>query len=514
MDKVFKEQVQALCDFAMAVPAEQRDAWLVRECGSDAQLLVSAREMLASLMGGGAQQEQAQQAVPPKKEARIPDSGVESGQDIGPYRIEECIGAGGMGVVYRAFDTRLERQVALKFLPVHLQSDALAHDRFLAEARAASKLDHPHICGIYDIGNTEKGAFYMAMPFYQGEPLSTRISRGPVPLDEAIDIAIQIADGLSAAHAVEIVHRDIKPANIMLTPGSVKILDFGIAKVADVNLTGTGISVGTLAYMSPEQLRGDKVDARTDVWAAGATLYEMVTGKRAFPADTLHKTIHEVLYTDNDPTKDLSEKLMPLQAVLRRAMSREIENRYTSANDFLDDLLAVRQSGKNVSPTAVTTRAPQHGRYEWDSEVLDAIANLVTPYMGPIAQVLVKRIARQNATVDELAVQLAEQLPEEQQRTRFRQRFAAEVAVRTTPPVPMALKTDGTQFGLVLSPLQQAKLEAEFIPFIGPIAPVLIKRQAGQSDSIPKLCASLAEMLPSEEERKTFLSRLGKEFTE
>lgn len=519
MDRLNKERIQALFDFALAVPSAQRDVWLVRRCGSDTPLLEAVRELLRAAHDGTDTHPDIAQSAPADPASAPTVASTTQSQRVGPYRIEERIGKGGMGVVYRAFDTRLERRIALKFLPEHLHADQQARERFIAEARAASRLDHPNICAIYDIGNTANGHMYMAMPYYQGETLATRIARGPLPAQVAIDIAIQVADGLAAAHAVDIVHRDIKPANLIITTAGVKILDFGIAKVADVNLTGTGMSVGTLAYMSPEQLRGDKVDARADIWALGATLYEMITGQRAFPGDNLHKTIHDVLYADTDPTASLPDQSLPLRQIIQCALTRDLDERYTSATALLDDLLAARRADTDnatapvLSTAAASAPAASRGRYEWDASVLDAIANLLTAHLGPIALVLVKRTARQTATVDELAARLAEQLPEETQRAGFRQRFAAEVAVRTTPPAPQALCTDGTLASLELSPLQQAELEDAFTPHIGPIAPVLIKRHAAQATSLAQLCRALAEHLADEAERRAFLDRLGKDYS-
>ena len=208
-----------------------------------------------------------------------------SGSPIGPYVIAAELGRGGMGVVYRAQDPRLDRQVAIKVLPPDLIRDATAKQRFLQEAKAASALDHPNICTIHEINETGDGQFYLVMAHYEGETLRERITRGPLALDDAIDIATQVGQGLSKAHAVGIVHRDIKPANLMLTTdGAVKILDFGLAKLAgSEGVTQTGTTVGTVAYMSPEQARGEEVDHRTDIWSLGVVLYEMLAGAAAVP---------------------------------------------------------------------------------------------------------------------------------------------------------------------------------------------------------------------------------------
>ncbi len=194
------------------------------------------------------------------------------------YRILGPIGIGGMGVVYRAEDTRLGRRVALKFLPPMLTPNSRAKARFLNEARAASALDHPNICTIYEVGETAEGQLYLAMACYEGETLKRRLERGPLETAEALHIALQVARGLAKAHSQGIVHRDIKPANLMITAdGIVKILDFGIAKLPEQ--TRGGPLLGTPGYMSPEHARGEEVDARTDVWSLGAVLHEMLTGR-------------------------------------------------------------------------------------------------------------------------------------------------------------------------------------------------------------------------------------------
>ena len=211
------------------------------------------------------------------------------GERLSHYEILERLGGGGMGVVYKALDTKLNRHVSLKFLPPELTRDDEARTRFIQEAQAASALDHPNICTIHEIDSTPEGQMFIAMAFYDGVTLKKRIGQGPLPIDEALDIAIQVAQGLVKAHQAGIVHRDIKPANVMLTKdGFVKIVDFGIAKLLGVTgPTQVGSTLGTVAYMSPEQVAGEDVDPRTDVWALGAVLYEMLTGQLPFKGENL-----------------------------------------------------------------------------------------------------------------------------------------------------------------------------------------------------------------------------------
>ena len=208
------------------------------------------------------------------------------GTTISHYTIVERLGGGGMGVVFKAEDTRLKRFVALKFLPPELTRDDTAKERFLLEAQAASALDHPHVCAIHEIDETPDGQVFICMAYVDGESLRSRLARGPLAIDEALVIAMQIAEGLTQAHQHGIVHRDIKPANVMLTrDGTVKLVDFGLATLAgQARVTKTGQVVGTAAYMSPEQARGAGFDQRSDLWSLGVVMYEMLAGRLPFAA--------------------------------------------------------------------------------------------------------------------------------------------------------------------------------------------------------------------------------------
>jgi len=288
------------------------------------------------------------------------------GRVVGHYRILELLGGGGMGVVYKAEDTRLSRVVALKFLPPELTRDAEAKERFMQEARTASSLDHPNLCTILELGETRSGRLYLAMPCYDGETLRRKIAGGPLPVDEAAEIAEQIARGLAKAHRNGIVHRDVKPANVIVTSdGVVKILDFGLAKLAgSAVITSTGSSAGTPAYMSPEQARGEEVDHRTDVWSLGVVLYEMLAGRRPFRGDHEQAVIHSLLNDRPQPLREVRSGVAPrLERIVDGLLAKDPAGRYASAEEAFADLRAFR--GETATTTMLTQRPSRRGVRPW-----------------------------------------------------------------------------------------------------------------------------------------------------
>jgi TolB-like protein/Tfp pilus assembly protein PilF/predicted Ser/Thr protein kinase len=261
----------------------------------------------------------------------------------GRYEILEELGRGGMGIVYQAKDSKLQRTVALKFLPFEWTSDSWAKERFVREAQAAASLDHPNICTVHEIDEAE-GRMFISMAFVEGENLKTRIDQGLLKLDEALGTGLQVAEGLKEAHAKGIVHRDIKSANIMVTDkGQAKIMDFGLARVkGGALLTKEGVTIGTVAYMSPEQARGKDVDQRTDIWSFGVVLYEMFSGQLPFRGEHDQSVIHSILNSEPEPITRIRKDLPAgLENIIAKALSKKPMDRYQNMGELLEDLRAV-----------------------------------------------------------------------------------------------------------------------------------------------------------------------------
>jgi len=266
----------------------------------------------------------------------------------GKYRIIEPIGKGGMGVVYKAEDIKLERMVALKFLPFELTEDPEARERFVREAKAAAALSHPHICTIHEIGE-EENQYFMAMEYVEGQSLKGKIRKGPLDQAEALDIAIQVAEGLEEAHKKGIVHRDIKPGNIVVTEeGAAKVMDFGLAKVFGTSLiTKEAKTMGTVAYMSPEQAQGQSVDHRTDIWSLGVMLYEMLTGELPFGGENEASLLFSIVHRTPKPIRKIEPKTAPeMERVIGKALEKNPSDRYQSMGELLEDLRALAEGLK------------------------------------------------------------------------------------------------------------------------------------------------------------------------
>ncbi len=313
-----------------------------------------------------------------------------NGTRLGPYEILSPLGAGGMGEVYRARDTRLDRTVAIKVISGHLSEKPQLRERFEREARAVSRLNHPHICTLYDVGQHE-GADYLVMEYLEGETLAHRLAKGPLPLDQVLSYAVEIADALAQAHRQGVIHRDLKPGNIMLTRAGSKVLDFGLAKVHALEsapgltqhtntLTEEGTLVGTLQYMAPEQLEGKEADARSDIFAFGAMVYEMAAARKAFEGKSKASLIAAILEHEPPPLMSLQPVAPPaLDHVVRVCMAKDPEERWQTAGDLKRELKWITESGSQVTSEPVAAaRARQTGNRTAAAVTIAALVVLAT----------------------------------------------------------------------------------------------------------------------------------------
>ena len=321
---------------------------------------------------------------------------LDAGQKLGPYEIISPAGAGGMGEVFKARDTRLDRTVAIKILSAPIAGNPDIRQRFEREARAISSLNHPNICTLYDVGY-ENDINYLVMEYLEGETLSARLSRGPLPFNELLGYATQIADALDKAHRQGLIHRDLKPGNVMLVKSGAKLLDFGLAKLQPwggvvegisgvtrtTPLTGEGTIIGTMQYMSPEQLEGREADSRSDIFAFGAILFEMATGKRAFEGRSQASLIAAVLEREPAPVSQLAPMAPPaLDRVVSKCLAKDPDARWQSARDLTDELRWIHQSGSLAGvPAAVQTRRRFRLRVSWS---LACVATLVAAALGTV----------------------------------------------------------------------------------------------------------------------------------
>jgi Tol biopolymer transport system component len=324
---------------------------------------------------------------------------IAAGSRLGPYEIVSPLGAGGMGEVYKARDTRLDRTVAIKVLSSQLSASPELRQRFEREAKTISQLSHPHICALHDVGR-EGETEYLVMEYLEGETLADRLLKGPLPLEQTLRFGIQIADALDKAHRQGIVHRDLKPGNVMLTKSGVKLLDFGLAKAFDQegpvesltsaatsakDLTAEGAILGTLSYMAPEQLEGKKVDSRTDIFALGATLYEMATGKKAFSGATQASLISSILRDDPSPISQVQPMSPPaLDRIVKTCLAKDPEDRWQSAGDVAKELKWIGEGSAGAIPSIVAGGRKRSEMLPWGIAVL-AVA------LGALAVLLSRR---------------------------------------------------------------------------------------------------------------------------
>jgi len=356
-------QVRKILDAALELPAEARTHYVAKVCGADADLHQEVKSFLAAHDRAGSRFLEEPTLLPVT---------LHPGTKLGAYEIIEMVGAGGMGEVYRARDTVLGREVAIKVLPSIFSRDSDRLRRFEQEARAAAGLNHPNILSIHQFG-TQDGAPYIVSEFLEGETLRACLGRGPLPVERAIDCTLQIVSGLSAAHQKGIVHRDLKPENLFVTSsGWLKILDFGLAKLrrpeefgeaAETKTGGSGtmpgIIMGTVGYMSPEQVRGQPVDHRSDIFAVGAILYEMLSGERAFRGNTPADTLSAILTHEPSALAGTNPKITPpLDGIIERCLKKDPRERFQSMDDVGPALKALSVAPASLRDSSVRSNVP------------------------------------------------------------------------------------------------------------------------------------------------------------
>ena len=423
------QSVKELFEYALERAPEERSAFLEQACDGDESLRGEVQSLLASYEEGESFMEKP--AVASAAES-LAGSRSESliGQTIGHYQVVREIGSGGMGEVYLAQDTRLGRSVALKLLPNLFTRDEDRLSRFEQEAHAASALNHPNVCVIYEVGETEYDRHYMAMEYVEGVTLRQHMTEARLKLGEVLDVAVQVASGLAAAHEVGVVHRDIKPENIMMRrDGYVKVLDFGLAKLTEQEApdgaapagsrvkTDTGVVMGTSSYMSPEQARGLSVDGRTDIWSLGVVIYEMVTGEAPFKGDTTSDVIVSILDREPQPLEHFGSAVpAELQEIVSKTLSKSREERYQTIEELAAKLKSLKQeleyaarnetagqlanrTGKQVKRLTSSAKYLISGIKRHQKAVALTVAMLITV----LAASAYFRFARSNKTIDSLA---------------------------------------------------------------------------------------------------------------
>src|SRR5215831_18073320 len=351
------QKIIDLADAATELGTQERTSFLDRACASDDSMRDEVESLLASDEQANSFIEDTVFGIAAELIAGDLDESM-IGREVGPFRVVGSLGVGGMGEVYLAEDTRLGRKAALKFLPAHFMNDKASVRRFEREARAASALNHPNIITVYEVGQSHSRHF-MASEFVEGATLRQHFKAGPMTVAQVLDVAIQVASALAAAHAAGIIHRDIKPENMMLRPdGLIKVLDFGLAKLVETQALSTnsgartlvnadtdpGTVMGTVAYMSPEQARGQKVDPRTDIFSLGVVIYEMIAGRAPFEGETASHVIVSILEKEPAPLFRSSPDVpSELERIVSKALAKDKDERYQTVKDLLIDLKRLKQ---------------------------------------------------------------------------------------------------------------------------------------------------------------------------
>jgi serine/threonine-protein kinase len=440
--------------------------------------------------------------------------------------VENLVGIGGMGQIFKAHDPDIGRPVAIKLISTELMSGAARADyikRFRREAQAAARCAHPNIVAIYDFALHE-GQPFIAMEFVHGASLRQALDAAPVmAVPDAIRIMLQVLDALASAHDQGVVHQDVKPANIMLTPDMrVKVADFGISRLFDAEVTMTSSSMGTPNYMSPEQCRGGPVDGRSDLFAAGATLFEMVAGERAFPghnlAEVTHRIQNEQLRLLPAPVRAVAPRL---QLVLERAMGKHPEDRFDTGHEMAEALRQVigsrddeMEASTRVSPMPAAGVVPSQSEPadarpgtgpRLDADTLQALEHKLTSYVGPIARILVRTTAGRSRSIADLCSQLALSIADGAEREQFRREVNLLIRVRAPATDAAASPGGRTARGNRLPEHELERVQEVLAQYVGPIARVLVRRATADASSVEALWLSLSNHIDAPAERAAFL---------
>lgn len=438
------------------------------------------------------------------------------GDTINGYQVLGVLGRGGMGKVFRVQNVLSSRVEAMKVIRPELEADAGFADRFLREIVLHAKLDHRNIVRFYTAFRAEN-RICMIMECAEGISLHDRLREGPIEPVEASLYIDQVLSALSYAHRVGVIHRDIKPANIILSPDRVaKLTDFGIAKAAGVSkLTATGMALGSLYYISPEQVRNSNIDARSDIYSLGVTFYEAVTGKRPIEGDTEYSIMNGHLERIPIAPGELNPNVPPaVSSIIMKALAKNPAERFPSAEDFQ---AAVRNSGTfNTEmasigpPKASELPAYVAPRPAVDTVQLEKLQARLSPFVGPIAKILVSQAAAHHLEYSRICASLAEHIPGQREREAFlrscksdSQSFQTSGVTRTATPPPTQPRTTNFE---TLNPQDLQSIKQKLAAYIGPIASVLVDRTARRTHSRRELCETLAREIPGERDRSAFLS--------
>jgi serine/threonine-protein kinase len=451
---------------------------------------------------------------------------IQMPERLGKYIIESVLGQGGMGVVYKGRDTAIDRYVALKTIRAELletKDRELVLNRLQQEARAVGRCLHPNIVSVFDYGE-DKGIPFIAMEYVEGLSLRQTLRKRKSFKPNTINYIVrQVLEALDCAHRNGIIHRDIKPDNILiLTDGHVKVTDFGIARLDSTHLTRTGTICGTPNYMAPEQIRSNKITPAVDIYATGALMYELCTGKMPFEGETSIEIMYNVLEGSLD--LDTSETAIPTEfrPIIAQALAKDPLNRFSSAQAFA---AALGQSGQVPAgraqhlPAAAFTPPPDATLLapppptpslsdSWTADELEEVEQSLARHLGPIAKHIVKRASREARSVDELCSRLSDNLQDENIKSDFLQRVQRTLGERARPSFADMPAATAKPAATAIDAETLFNIERELTPYLGPIARVLVRKQASRAGSVVELYRQLASHIPNQKEREAFLQNI------